>query len=157
MEEETTTPEVVARAEQLGSSRAKDNFKIVLVLRAMPGVRPSLGTQSFMEALAWVTGVDPNQLTGHLPEHVLLGARLLRREKWMTLDGYYRTLDGAPELIRIVKACEGIALPNPRDLRRREAKEYTAALTHGMGEPWGSWLRKCLLAEDEPSAAANDG
>jgi hypothetical protein len=182
-EELETTAEVVARAERLVMSalgrargeagreprptrRGGGAASVVEVLRQLPGIRPDLGTQHCLEAIAWLScALAETALTEDdfrregIPDHVVVGARALCRAPWMTTMFYYREIDRSFELVKIVKVCERIAMlraGRPQDGRfapgkgygsrqwwmtnTHEAKHFDAALAIDMGEPWRSWL-----------------
>jgi (p)ppGpp synthase/HD superfamily hydrolase len=176
-----TTAEVVAKAEAI-AKRAMKGFRkgskrpawehpadVVALVKRVPGVRPNLGTQNYLEALAWLHDVlEDTEVTEEglrnegIPEHVILGVKALTREEWMTTNFYYRNLDRSFELVKIVKVCDRIAnLTEGKPLLPRswwmkytgETKHFVAPLTFEMGEPWRAWLLEQLkLAASGPDS-----
>lgn len=168
------TPEVVEKARDLamrwmpgtrfGSARPswKHPEDVVAVLRRLPGVRPELETQYLLEAMGWAhdlledgvteTGAKVTEetlRTEGLPEEVVVGVRLLSKEKWMTPAWYQRQVMGAPDLARIVKCADRIAnLTEARTTfppRRwenyvKETKAWILPMAHELGNPFGAWL-----------------
>lgn len=148
----------------------------VAVIREVPGVRPNLGTEYFLEATAWLhqvltvgatewgAPVLPEYLrAGGLPPHVVVALRVLHRERWMTDHWYSRVLDGAPDLIKIVACASRIATlraerPSATKYEWRaltyDTKHWLGPITFDMPPPWGTWLRAQL---EELSAGARDG
>lgn len=134
----------------------------------VPGVRGDEGSGPYMEALAWghdllEDGVKENGAAvtaedlraAGVPEHVVFGLTLLTKEKFETTHGYYRKLDGAPDLVRIVKCCDRIAnlreaAPVFTESRWKkyveETKGFTMALTLDMPAPYGKWLAEKMEA-----------
>lgn len=134
---------------------------VVALTKEVPGVRGDEGSGPYMEALAWGLGllesgvkedgskVTPSDLLAEgVPGHVVYGLTLLAKEKWETIYGYYRKVDGAPDLVRVVKCCEsvaslrkGLSLPDPVWKKLvTEVEGFTVALTLDMPPPYGVWL-----------------
>ncbi len=132
------------------------------LVRSVPGVRPDLETQGYLEALAWThdlleDGVkedgarvtEEDLLAEGLPPEVVVGVRLLSKEPWMTEAWYARQVTGAPVLVQIVKCCDRIAnltegAPVFKDKRWsnyvRETEAWILPMALAMSPPYGAWL-----------------
>lgn len=139
---------------------------IVELLRQLPGVRPDLETQTYLEAVAWghdllEDGVreDGGKVTYNdlvdagLPYEVVVAIHLLSKEPWMTEAWYARQVTGAPDLVRIIKCCDRIANLTEGapvfDARRwsnyvRETESWILPMAEGLANPYGPWLAKTL-------------
>lgn len=166
----TVTVEVVAVAEELANlwlspTDLAHAAATVAVIREMPGIRDT-DTQQFLEGIGWLHAVladgesewgekvSPEWLAkGGMPPQVILAVRMLTRERWRTPHGYARTLDGAPDLIKIVACASRIA--KLREVRESattyewaglvyDTTHWLAPITFDMPPPWGAWLRTRL-------------
>ncbi len=166
-----STPEMVLLARELAMKwltpvdrgRAE---KTVEVLREMPGIRPNLSTEHFLEAVAWSADLlakgtaDGKKITPEMLEeagllkHVVHAIATLTKEKWMTEWWYARELLGAHDLVklvacakRIVKMEDAKALPEShwRTLAT-ETERWFTPLTEDLPPPYGRWLKEKLEA-----------
>ena len=151
---------IVVIAESLSRrvGRWEHASRVVELVRQVPGIR-DVATGLFLVALSWLHDVLEHGLTEQdlrtagLPQHVVIGVRFLTREPWMTNDWYYRALDGAPELVKIVRVVDQVVhireqissgSKRSRGRCRHESEHYVIALIIDMGEPWRGWLLKQL-------------
>ena len=169
-----TTPKVVQLAEKLAKTYMtgvrKGNPRpawahpedVVALVKMVPGIRPDTGTQCFLEAVAWLHDVlEDTTLTEEslheagIPDHVIMGVKMLTKASWMTPHFYFRGVDGAPELVKIVKLCDRLANLTegkgvlPETWWRQytyETKHFVVPMAEDMGEPWKTWLVSKLEA-----------
>lgn len=154
---ESTPLAAIAAAEAVAKAHLKNPELVVetaKLLKVLPGVRPNTGTQYFLEATAWLAAVFkevPGATVEGVPEHVIYAAKKVAGEEWMTLNWYYRELDGENELVKIVKVAEHIVKLRhaPKGHHRSETAGFVKALTLEMGEPWKTYLNEKL---DEATA-----
>ncbi len=158
---DVTTLEIAAQAERFARRRLRPAVVVLAeqahaVLREVPGLRSGPADQLFLESLAWLhVAVDsaglgePAIRTEGFPEHLIMGARLLRRAEWMTDHWYSRQIVGAPELVRIVFVAvelAGLLVTNcGADERQRRvvstrADHWVIPIAEDLGAPWGPWL-----------------
>lgn len=163
-----TTPEIVVMAKKIAMTNMTGTRKgnprpawahpedVVGLVQSLPGLRPDMETQCFLEAVAWLHDIlEDTKITevelkaAGIPDHVIMGVKALTKEEWMTREWYFRGLDGMPELVRIVKVCDRIAnLTEGKGVLgaswwkryTHETAHFIVPLTDDMGEPWRSWL-----------------
>jgi hypothetical protein len=149
---------LIAEALAKKAGRWDHASKVVALLGMVPGVR-DVGTSLFLLVLGWLHDILEHDVTQEdlkeagIPPHVIVGIRLLNRKPRMTLDTHYRALDGAPELVKIVRVVDQVVhvreqtangSKRSRGRCRQESEHYAVALIIDMGEPWRGWLLKRL-------------
>lgn len=156
------TPEIVERARTLCLGyKGRHDLKsrpeeVVEILRSMPGIRPALTAQNFMEALAWLLDLpempETKMRAEGIPEHLIAGVKMLTpHPKRESIWSYYLRVDEMPEILKTVKVAERISAggQQPRSGMRRELHWLVRPLTYRMPKVMQGYFQPKLTFPDQ--------